>query len=226
MTGHSASFYVTPADTSSARPQVTPLCAGIVGSCSRAALCPSVTGPLNLAAGSSVDRSDHFIFVPLSEAVFVSQSKFLPEYLLFVIFDKSVEVCRLFRPIEGLRGRIGLVVVFAVGKSRPSRLRAVPAVVDIARQSCIPLQFDAGDCWYGWVADGKISGPTDIARRAGVSERYVSRVFPLALLAPDIAQAIVEGRQPEDLTLDKLWRNLPSSWSEHRRVLGFPCIRL
>jgi site-specific DNA recombinase len=77
--------------------------------------------------------------------------------------------------------------------------------------------------WYGWVVDGKVSGATAIAHRAGVTERYVSRVFPFALLAPDIVEAITEGRQPEDLTFEKLWRNLPSSWTEQRKVLGFPC---
>jgi site-specific DNA recombinase len=79
--------------------------------------------------------------------------------------------------------------------------------------------------WYGWVVDGKVSGPTAIAHCTGLDERYVSKVFRCALLAPDIVEAIVEGRQPEDLTFEKLWRNLPSSWSEQRRVLGFPSSR-
>jgi len=79
--------------------------------------------------------------------------------------------------------------------------------------------------WYGWVIDGTVGGPTAIAHRTGLDERYVSKVFRCALLAPDIVEAIVEGRQPEGLTFDKLWRNLPSRWTEQRRVLGFPCSR-
>jgi site-specific DNA recombinase len=79
--------------------------------------------------------------------------------------------------------------------------------------------------WYGWVVDGEVSGATAIAHRTGLNDRYVSKVFRCAFLAPDIVEAIVEGRQPEDLTFEKLWRNLPSSWSEQRRILGFPCSR-
>ncbi len=45
----------------------------------------------------------------------------------------------------------------------------------------------------------------------------------LAFLAPDIVQAILEGRQPVDLTAARLMRlsNLPASWEDQRRLLGF-----
>jgi hypothetical protein len=47
--------------------------------------------------------------------------------------------------------------------------------------------------------------------------------LPLAYLAPDITQAILEGRQPVDLTAFRLKRigALPVSWAEQRRLLGF-----
>jgi site-specific DNA recombinase len=40
-------------------------------------------------------------------------------------------------------------------------------------------------------------------------------------LAPDILEAILDGRQPPDLTFDKLTRNLPLRWSDLRKQLGF-----
>ena len=42
-------------------------------------------------------------------------------------------------------------------------------------------------------------------------------------LAPDIIQAIIEGRQPAELTAARLKRmyDLPISWAEQRRLLGF-----
>lgn len=50
----------------------------------------------------------------------------------------------------------------------------------------------------------------------------LSRLLPLALLAPDIVEAIIEGRQPVDLTVSRLKRTpeLPASWTEQRRLLG------
>jgi hypothetical protein len=62
-----------------------------------------------------------------------------------------------------------------------------------------------------------------LARVEGVDDGEISRILPLAFLAPDIAEAIVEGRQPVELTARHLKRlkPLPASWAEQRRMLGF-----
>ena len=49
----------------------------------------------------------------------------------------------------------------------------------------------------------------------------MTRIMPLAFLAPDIVQAIYEGRQPADLKVKALSANLPLEWTEQRRALGF-----
>jgi site-specific DNA recombinase len=62
-----------------------------------------------------------------------------------------------------------------------------------------------------------------LAEREGVSPSYFTRLVRLSYLAPDITQAILDGRQPRDLTADKLLAHslLPLAWHEQRRVLGF-----
>ena len=45
----------------------------------------------------------------------------------------------------------------------------------------------------------------DLARAMGVNAIYVSRILRLALLAPDIVEAILDGRQPAVLRLDDCW---------------------
>jgi len=62
-----------------------------------------------------------------------------------------------------------------------------------------------------------------LAKREGVSPSYFTRVVRLSYLAPDITQAILDGRQPRDLTADKLLAHsrLPLTWHEQRTVLGF-----
>jgi site-specific DNA recombinase len=62
-----------------------------------------------------------------------------------------------------------------------------------------------------------------IARRQGVSPSYFTRLVRLSYLAPDITEAILDGRQPRDLTADKLLAHsrLPLGWHEQRTVLGF-----
>jgi hypothetical protein len=62
-----------------------------------------------------------------------------------------------------------------------------------------------------------------LAKREGVSPSYFTRLVRLSYLAPDITQAILDGRQPRDLTADKLLAHsrLPLAWHEQRAVLGF-----
>ena len=62
-----------------------------------------------------------------------------------------------------------------------------------------------------------------LAKREGVSPSYFTRLVRLSYLAPDITQAILDGRQPRDLTADKLLAHsrLPLAWHEQRKVLGF-----
>jgi hypothetical protein len=57
-----------------------------------------------------------------------------------------------------------------------------------------------------------------------VTERYVGKVFACALLAPDIIESILEGRQPHDLNFAKLCEHVPSSWVEQRERFGFPLV--
>ena len=62
-----------------------------------------------------------------------------------------------------------------------------------------------------------------LVKRQGVSPSYFTRLVRLSYLAPDITEAILDGRQPRDLTADKLLAHsrLPLTWHEQRTVLGF-----
>jgi hypothetical protein len=61
-----------------------------------------------------------------------------------------------------------------------------------------------------------------LAQREGVSRSYFTRLVGLSYLAPDITQAILDGRQPRDLTPEKLLEHsrLPLAWHDQRIVLG------
>ncbi len=75
--------------------------------------------------------------------------------------------------------------------------------------------------WYEKVIQGTAFDMRSLARDAGLTERYFSRVFRCAFLAPDIVEAILAGRQPHDLNLEKLCHDIPVSWVEQREQLGF-----
>jgi hypothetical protein len=62
-----------------------------------------------------------------------------------------------------------------------------------------------------------------IARDEGLSGSYMTRLARLAYLSREIAQAILDSRQPVDLTAAKLKRThtLPLDWDQQKAVLGF-----
>ena len=62
-----------------------------------------------------------------------------------------------------------------------------------------------------------------LAKQEGVSPSYFTRLVRLSYLAPDMTQAILDGRQPRGLTADKLLAHsrLPLACHEQRIVLGF-----
>jgi site-specific DNA recombinase len=63
-----------------------------------------------------------------------------------------------------------------------------------------------------------------IARQEHVTPGYISRLLRLPSLAPDIIAAIVNGKNPPQLTAKKLMRlalELPVDWTEQRKLLGF-----
>jgi len=69
-------------------------------------------------------------------------------------------------------------------------------------------------------AGGKFA---ELARREKLNRSYYSRVVRLTYLAPDITRAILEDRQPPDLTAAMLLEHssLPLAWPEQRKALGF-----
>jgi site-specific DNA recombinase len=75
--------------------------------------------------------------------------------------------------------------------------------------------------WYERVLQGKASNQKSLTLYARATRRYIDKVFPCAFLAPDIVEAILEGRQPRDLTFKKLCSNISLSWIEQRRQCGF-----
>ena len=64
----------------------------------------------------------------------------------------------------------------------------------------------------------------DIAAGEGYGATYAGRLLRLTCLAPDIVVAILEGRQPPELTANALMADtrLPLEWSAQRAALGFP----
>jgi DNA invertase Pin-like site-specific DNA recombinase len=77
--------------------------------------------------------------------------------------------------------------------------------------------------WFNDLVSGRVHSMAEIASQEGVDKSYVSRVMNLAFLAPDITESIIGGRQPADLSVEKLTKriDLPLDWTQQRQLLGF-----
>jgi hypothetical protein len=75
-------------------------------------------------------------------------------------------------------------------------------------------------------ARAQLFGKRDISKARSCDQRRMIRLARLSYLAPDIVISILNGQQPEEITCRRLrqMRSVPVSWSEQRRLLGFPDI--
>ena len=74
--------------------------------------------------------------------------------------------------------------------------------------------------WQRMLDDGVYASVSEIGDAENISKSYVSRILRLALLAPDIVEAILAGTDDQALMLERLERPLPASWEEQRaRIL-------
>ena len=65
---------------------------------------------------------------------------------------------------------------------------------------------------------GKCRSIAEIAEVEKLDRSFVSRLLDLTLLAPDIQEAILEGRQAKGMQLEELTRAMRAEWEEQRRL--------
>lgn len=75
--------------------------------------------------------------------------------------------------------------------------------------------------WTRLLDQGQYRSPKQLADALGKDPSYIARVLRLATLAPDITQAILDGREPDGLSYMKLIKVLSYDWDEQREALGF-----
>ena len=66
--------------------------------------------------------------------------------------------------------------------------------------------------WRDMLESGEYATIREIAATEKINEPFVGRVLRLTLLAPKIVEAILDGRQPAGLQLERLLRSFPVTW--------------
>lgn len=76
--------------------------------------------------------------------------------------------------------------------------------------------------WQRMLESGKVPSTRQLAEKEKINPSYLARIIRLTLLAPDIIEAILDGRQPKGLLLADLLKPFPVEWDAQRAVFGFP----
>jgi hypothetical protein len=76
--------------------------------------------------------------------------------------------------------------------------------------------------WRKILDEGAHTTLDDLARAKDVAPSYVSRVLRLTLLAPELVEAILDGRQPAELQQNNLLEGFGSEWEGQRRSFAAP----
>src|SRR5215470_5632358 len=178
-------------------------------------------GAARLAAtlrGSSVDRAK--IVRALVGQVIVDEKTIVIKVRRGIVLggntgalrDKSDDTIELPATIEFKRRGVETKLQLP-GVAEPNHgLRCDPALIKaIAR----------GRAWFGELATGRARSLEELARRDGISRRYIRRLVGLAFLSPRLVEAILKAQQPVELTATRLSQlDLPLDWSEQHRLLA------
>src|SRR4051794_18424878 len=91
----------------------------------------------------------------------------------------------------------------------PTRVRSDPALV-----KALARAFR----WQRLLDEGRYGSITEMARAEKIERGFLGRILRLALLAPDLVEAMLNGTQGRELSLPGLLEGVPVVWSEQGRV--------
>ena len=128
-----------------------------------------------------------------------------------ITYDGDLLLVHIPMRLKKRGGRKEIIVPGAdEGSEAASGAPQEPLVVALAR----------GHHWRDLLEDGRYASVTALAEGLRVDRAYVRRMIRLTLLAPDIVEAILRGREPSGLSLSKLAKGVPVGWEEQRGLLS------
>lgn len=74
--------------------------------------------------------------------------------------------------------------------------------------------------WKRMLDSGEFATIAEMAEREGIAPSYMTRVLRFTLLAPDIVEAILDGKQRPEVTMAWLLEPFPFSWTEQKSAFG------
>ena len=117
-----------------------------------------------------------------------------------------------------------ITVPFAIRKRGGRKLVITPDGTSAAPaprtrvDSALLKALARGFRWRKLLETGDFSTIEEIAAAENINPSYVSRVLRMTLLAPEIVEAILAGRQPEGLTMARAMQPFSYAWSRQLAI--------
>lgn len=74
--------------------------------------------------------------------------------------------------------------------------------------------------WKRMLEEGRYRSVSELSEAEGINKGFVSRLLNLTLLAPDIVEAVLHGRQPKGMTLKELIPGAVPDWQQQRKFFN------
>ena len=112
-----------------------------------------------------------------------------------------------------------VVIPLSVRPRGGRKAMVTPGVLAVERRQDVTLIKAVARAfrWRRMLESGRFTTINEMAAAEKINSSYVSRVLRLTLLAPDIVEAILDGRQPERMTLPRLMKPFPVGWDQQTR---------
>ena len=94
--------------------------------------------------------------------------------------------------------------------ARPGECGA--GVVSVNGDPALIKALARGFRWRRMLEDGRYASISEMAKAEGIERGYLGSLLRLTLLAPEMVEAILDGRQPEGVTLPALLEGAPVKW--------------
>lgn len=89
----------------------------------------------------------------------------------------------------------------------------------IAYRNAMLIAIARGFRWRKLLDEGRYMSIRHMADDLGVVAPYMSRLIRLTFLAPDIIEAIVDGCEPDGMSIERLRQPMPLLWGDQKGLL-------
>jgi hypothetical protein len=120
------------------------------------------------------------------------------------------------------RQTLTVVVPLSVKRRGGRKAMVTPGVLALERRQDITLIKAVARAfrWRRMLEEARFGTLAELAAAEKINASYVSRVLRLTLLPPAIVEAILEGTQPEGMTLPALMVGVEAEWGQQPQELS------